>query len=81
MRTTISTNFKTTIPKKIRKALDLHEKDTLEWRVENDKIVLTPIKNKFDIMALKGIVNIPPGDVKTDIELARKMIANEAISD
>jgi len=81
MRTTISTRFKTTIPKKIRKALDLHEKDTLEWRIENDKIVLTPIKKNISIMELKGVVNILPGDVKADIELARKMMANEAISD
>jgi AbrB family looped-hinge helix DNA binding protein len=71
MQTVITSKFQTTIPKKVREQLRLSVHDALEWRVENGKIVVSPIHCKF--LDFQNSVKVGKGDIKKDIQMAREL--------
>ncbi len=70
MQTVITSKFQTTIPKKIREKLLLSVKDTLDWKVVNGRIIVSPMQTDF--LKHKNSVRIGPGDISEDIQAARK---------
>lgn len=74
MQTVISSKFQTTIPKKIREQLSLSVSDTLEWEVQDGRIIVT--SPQADFLKYKDSISVGPGDIQEDIQQARKKRAN-----
>jgi AbrB family looped-hinge helix DNA binding protein len=74
MQTVISSKFQTTIPKKIREQLSLSVSDTLEWEVEDGRIIVTSAQSDF--LKYKNSIPVGPGNIQEDIQQARKKRAN-----
>ena len=70
MQTVITSKYQITIPKKIRVQLKLSVRDTLEWKVENGKVVVSPVHKKF--LDYGNSIKTGKGDIAHDIALARK---------
>jgi len=70
MQTIISSKFQTTIPKKIREQLSLSVSDTLEWKVEDGRIIVT--SPKADFLEYKNSIHVGAGDIQKDIQQARR---------
>ena len=73
MRTIITSKYQTTIPKPIRDAMNLSVSDTIEWKIENGKIIMIPSKKHF--LKFRNTVKVGPGDIQTDIKSVRKIMA------
>jgi len=71
MKSTITSKYQTTIPKAIRINLGLSIKDALEWKVENGKVILYPVKRNF--LNYRNSVKTGQGDIGGDIEAARNI--------
>jgi len=70
MRTVITSKYQTTIPKAIREDLRLSINDTIEWKVENGRIVVVPMQKKF--LKFINTVKTGSGNIEDDIKLSRK---------
>ena len=70
MQSVITSKFQTTIPKAVREHLKLSIHDTLEWKVEQGKIIVLPAQKQF--FKYRNIVKTGPGDIDEDIKRARK---------
>ena len=70
MRTVITSKYQTTIPKAIREDLGLSINDTIEWKVENGRIVGLPMQKNF--LEFKNTVKTGSGNIENDIKLSRK---------
>jgi bifunctional DNA-binding transcriptional regulator/antitoxin component of YhaV-PrlF toxin-antitoxin module len=70
MQSVITSKYQTTIPKKIRVQLKLSVSDTLEWKVENGKAVVSPVHKKF--LEYRNAIKTGKGNIANDINLARK---------
>lgn len=68
MKSTITSKFQITIPKPIREHLGLDIQDTLEWKLENGKVIIIPAKNTF--LKYKNSIQIGRGDIEKDIHEA-----------
>jgi len=66
----ITSKFQTTIPKVVREKLKLSFSDTLNWEIDDDKIIVRTNKNQF--LSHRNTVKIGRGDVEQDRELAQK---------
>jgi AbrB family looped-hinge helix DNA binding protein len=75
MQTIISSKFQTTIPKKIREKLLLSVKDTLDWKVEEGRIIVSPVRTDF--LRHQNSIHTGPGDIAKDIQNARTMRADK----
>ena len=75
MRTLITSKYQTTIPKPIREAMNLSVRDTIEWKIENGKIIIVPTRKHF--LRFKNTVKVGPGDIRADIKSARKIRAEK----
>ena len=73
MRTIITSKYQTTIPKAIREDLGLSINDTIEWKVENGRIVGVPMQKNF--LKFKNTVKTGTGNIEDDIKLSRKLRA------
>jgi len=71
MESTVTSKFQTTIPKNIREQLNICVKDTLDWKVENGKIVVAVNKNNF--LTHKNAIKVGPGSIEDDIRRSRKL--------
>ena len=71
MRSIITSKFQTTIPKIIRQNLALSVNDTLEWKFDHGKVVVSPLQKNF--LKYQNSVKIGKGNIETDIELARDL--------
>ena len=69
MKTVITSKFQTTIPKEIREKLSISVHDTLEWNMENGRIIVTIPRKEF--LKYKNSIRVGAGDIKQDIEQAR----------
>jgi AbrB family looped-hinge helix DNA binding protein len=69
MQTLITSKFQTTIPKKIREELLLSEKDALDWKIEEGRIVVSLVRTDF--LRHRNSVHTGPGDIAKDIQDAR----------
>lgn len=70
MQTVITSKFQTTIPKKIREKLFLSVKDTLDWKMEDGRIIISPVHTNF--LNYQNAIHVGPGDIREDIEAARR---------
>ncbi len=70
MRTIITSKYQTTIPKAIREDLNISINDTLEWNIENGRIVVLPMQKNF--LKFRNAVKTGSGDIEDDIKLSRK---------
>ncbi len=70
-KSVVTSKFQTTIPKSIRENMNLSVSDTLDWEIENDKIVVRTIKNNF--LTYKNTIKTDSGSIEGDIEFARKL--------
>jgi AbrB family looped-hinge helix DNA binding protein len=75
MQSTITSKFQTTIPKAIRENLALAVNDTLEWKVDHGKIIVSPKQKNF--LKYQNKVRIGKGDIEADISLARNLRLEE----
>lgn len=75
MQSTITSKFQTTIPKVIRENLALEVNDTLEWKVEHGKIIVSPKQKNF--LKYQNKVKVGKGDIESDISLARDLRLEE----
>jgi AbrB family looped-hinge helix DNA binding protein len=71
----ITSKFQTTIPKAVRENLKLSIKDTLNWEIAEDKIIVRTHKNKF--LHYKNSIKTGAGDIEVDRELARRKRAEK----
>ena len=75
MQSTITSKFQTTIPKAIRENLALVVNDTLEWKVDHGKIIVSPIQKNF--LKYQNKVKVGKGDIEADISLTRDLRLEE----
>ena len=71
MKSKITSKYQTTIPRKIRDRLNLSVSDSIEWKIEKDKILVEPVNRPF--LKYKGSIKIKSGNIKKDIIKARRM--------
>jgi AbrB family looped-hinge helix DNA binding protein len=69
----------TTIPKEIRTFLKLEAKDKIIYQVENDKVIMRPLKG--NILDLRGSVKTEekPVDFERIRKVTRKRIAHKIV--
>ena len=72
--TTLTSKGQMTIPVELRRELELHAGDKLNCFIEEDKIILIPVKGS--LKKLKGIVPVP--DVKISLADMRIAVEDEA---
>jgi AbrB family looped-hinge helix DNA binding protein len=77
MQTIISSKFQTTIPKKIREQLSLSVSDTLEWKVDDGRIIVT--SPQADFLKYRNAISVGPGNIQQDIQQARKERADKYV--
>lgn len=70
MTSKITDKFQITVPKKIRDLLKLKRSDLLEWKVEDGRVTVESVAKPF--LNHKGAVQIGEGDIKQDIQKARR---------
>jgi AbrB family looped-hinge helix DNA binding protein len=73
MQTVITSKFQTTIPKAIREKLLLSVKDSLNWEIEDGRIIVSPMQTDF--LKHKNSVHVGPGNIAEDIQAAKKIRA------
>ena len=70
MQSVITSKFQTTIPKAVREQLKLSVHDTLEWKVDQGKIIVLPVQKKF--LEYRNRIKTGPGKIDEDIKAARR---------
>ena len=75
MQSLITSKFQITIPKSIREKLKLAVHDTLEWKIEDDKVVVYPVQNKF--LRHRNVIRVGSGEIREDVENARRALAEK----
>ena len=70
MQSVITSKFQTTIPKAVRERLNLSVHDTLEWKVDQGKIVVLPVQKEF--LKYRNRIKTGPGKIEDDIKQARQ---------
>ncbi len=71
MKSKITSKFQITIPKDIRDRLNLHVSDSIEWKIEKNRILVEPVNKPF--LKYMGSIKIDSGNIKDDILKARKI--------
>jgi len=71
MHTTITSKYQTTIPKSVRDAAGLSINDTLEWEIEDGKIIVSLAHSDF--LCFKNSVRVGNGEIDDDIEVAKRL--------
>ncbi len=71
MKSKITSKYQTTIPKEIRNRLNLSVSDSIEWKIEKDKILVEPVNKSF--LKYKGSIKIESGNIKEDILRSGRM--------
>lgn len=67
----ITSKFQITIPKSIRENLKIEVNDIISREVKDGKILVRAKKSNF--LSYKNSIKTGPGDIKDDIELAKKL--------
>ena len=47
MQSVVTSKYQTTIPKDVRSQLKISVSDTLEWKVEDGKAMVSPVQRRF----------------------------------
>lgn len=69
VKSIITSKYQTTISKEVRQYPGIAVKDAIEWRVEEGKVFVYPVKKNF--LSYRNTVKVGPGDTADDIEAAR----------
>ncbi len=69
MKSAITSKFQTTIPKAVRERLKLSIHDTLEWKIERGRAVVSPLNKPF--LKYRNTIKVGKGAIVNDIRLAR----------
>ncbi len=77
MKSKITDKFQITIPKEIRERMRLSRNDSIEWKIEQDKITIKPVNQPF--LKYRGYIQVGKGNIYQDIKDARKFIAEKSI--
>lgn len=75
MQSVITSKFQTTIPKAIRENLKLSVQDALDWKIEEGKVVVSPVQKRF--LQYRNAVKTGRGDISADIKRARNLRAEK----
>jgi AbrB family looped-hinge helix DNA binding protein len=75
MQSVITSKFQTTIPKDVRERLKLSIHDTLEWKVDQGKVVVLPLQKEF--LKYRNRIKTGPGKIEDDIKQARQNRINK----
>lgn len=75
MKSKITDKYQITIPKQIRERLKLTKHDVIEWKFQKGLVVVEPVRTPF--FGFKGSIRVGSGDIKEDINKARRIIAEE----
>ncbi|NQU65394.1 MAG: AbrB/MazE/SpoVT family DNA-binding domain-containing protein [SAR324 cluster bacterium] len=70
MKSAITSKFQTTIPKAIREELKLSIHDTLDWKLDNGRVIIKPIQNRF--LEHRNSIRIGKGNIANDVTEAKK---------
>lgn len=70
MNSTVTSKYQTTIPKVVREMLDISVNDSLEWVLEQGRVVVHPVHSDF--LGYQGCVKTGAGDIAADIQSARE---------
>ena len=73
MKSTVTSKYQTTIPKSIREVLKLSINDTLEWEVEDGRVLVYPVQKNF--LNFRNSISVGKGDIKKDTERGRRLRA------
>ena len=71
MKSKITSKYQITIPKEIRDRLNLGKSDLIEWKIENNKILVEAVNKPF--LKYKASIKIKSGNIKEDILRSRRM--------
>lgn len=71
MKSKITSKYQTTIPREIRDRLNLSVSDSIEWKIEKDKILVEPVNKPF--LKYKGSIKIKSGNIREDIIKSRRI--------
>lgn len=71
MKSIITSKYQTTIPKAVREAVGLSVRDSLDWKVEKGKIIVSLSKRNF--LKHRNVIKTGPGDIGNDIEAVRNL--------
>jgi AbrB family looped-hinge helix DNA binding protein len=69
MQSLITSKYQITIPKTVREKLKLSVHDAIEWKIEDDKVLVYPVQQRF--LQYRNSVQVGPGEIREDIEAAR----------
>jgi AbrB family looped-hinge helix DNA binding protein len=75
MHSLITSKFQITIPKTVREKLKLAVHDTLEWKIEDDKVVVYPVQQGF--LQYRNSIEVGMGEIRADIDQARSRQAEK----
>ena len=70
MESVITSKYQTTIPKAVRENLKLSISDAIEWKIENGRVIVSPVKKNF--LKHKNSIIVGKGNIREDIQSARK---------
>ncbi len=70
MRTKITSKYQVTIPKEIRQKLKLRISDVIDWKIVEQGVIIESVEKPF--LKYKGYIKIGSGNLKEDINVARK---------
>jgi AbrB family looped-hinge helix DNA binding protein len=75
MHSLITSKYQITIPKIVREKLKLSVHDTLEWKIEDDRVVVYPFQQGF--LQYRNAIQVGSGEIREDIEQARSRQAEK----
>ncbi len=75
MQSLITSKYQITIPKSVREKLKLSVHDAIEWKIEDDKVVVYPVQQRF--LQYKNSVQVGAGEIRDDIQAARVELAEK----
>ena len=75
MQSLITSKYQITIPKSVREKLKLSVHDAIEWKIEDGKVVVYPVQQRF--LQYKNSVQVGAGEIRDDIQAARVELAEK----
>lgn len=74
MKSLITSKYQITIPKAVREKLKLSVHDAIEWRLEDDRVVVYPVQPRF--LQHRNAIGVGAGEIREDLDAARAGLAD-----